>query len=264
MNKEKEVKIETTPVQFRTGSDLFAGLKGYSYKKKNDVVRAIKVEKANHSFDNDLSYLKPHDITMMLLGHSREFPDGVDLSIFTQLIWKDSSAKNYLSKELFKPLDLSNGHRNIRYNTRIPTEDAGILSDLAEKYFYMPHGDTIFGACLLYAVDIDPDMYGFNNKFREEIILLKDYMLNIPLYSEDTIERILEAIIDRDAISGEKAHIYIEFINEIVVVRNKDMGNYISKYGKDFKEALHKLYKPEVVKVDKVATKLYQEALRFL
>lgn len=259
----KEEKPETERLQFKTSPANFDALKGFDYKKKTDATRAIKKEQAKHNYDNDLEYLNPHHLTMMKLAHSKSFPDGIDISPLSQLIRYDPEAIKWVSEELFERLDLSGGHHSTHYNSRIETDDAGMVTELTEKYFYNPYGDTLLVACVMLAIDEDNDMRQFRHRFKRSIIKVKDYMTNLPLFYEDSLEGIIEAI-NTDEISGAKAHIYINFLHEIIVVNNSNSTKYIEKYNEDFKEVLSKFSGLEIVRCDEVSIKQVAEAGEYL
>lgn len=258
-----EEKPETTSIQFRTSPANFDALKGFDYKKKTEAIRAIKREQAKNNYDNDLEYLNPHHLTMMKLAHCNKFPDGVDISPLTQLIRYDPEAIKWVSEELFARLDMSDGHHSVHYNTRIGVDDTGMVTELNEKYFYNPYGDTLFVACVLLAIDEDNDMRQFRHRFKRPITKIKDYLLNLPLYYEDSIEGIIEAI-QTDEISGAKSHIYIELLHEIIVINNHSSTKYINKYKEEFKEILIKFTNLKLIRSDKVALKQIAEAQQYL
>ena len=102
-------------------------------------------------------------------------------------------------------------------------------------------------------------MRQFRHRFKKSIVKVKDYLMNLPLFYEDSLEGIIEAI-QTGEISDAKAHIYINFLHEIIVVNKDNSTKYIEKYKEEFKEVLSKLGTSEIVRIDEVAVNQIVEA----
>lgn len=257
MSDEGKDKVETERVQFRTSTDNFDTAVGCDMDMKEDAARRARKEHDEGLYLNDMT------LTAMKLGYVNQIDDGVDISIISQLVRKDREAKEFISENLFDKLDFSNGERGPRYNTRIVAEDAGIINTYENKYFYKPNNDTVimFGQFLMIDELELLDDYRYKNK--RNIIKAKDYKMNVPLYFEDSIEGILNAITTEE-ISGGKAHIYVKFLNNIVVKKNSYMIKYITKYREEINNCLKTLSSFKSIKDDKVALERIGEMAQYL
>lgn len=248
--QDKDDKVETSRLHFKCS------------EKNNDALTAFDYRKKMKGKENG-EYLKPYELTEMKLDYIDKFPKDIDIRVFSDLIRDDCQAKDWLSTNLSKKLDLSNEKRDIHYNGRIETEQAGWMSEMRDRYFYNAYGDTLLVACTLLAIEADDELRTLRYRFKRDIWDIKEYLENIEYYFEESIEGIFEAILSED-ISGAKAHIYINFIYEVVVEKNNSMNKYIVKYNEEFKEALSCLSDFKTVKIEEVSKKQIEEIERYL
>lgn len=255
MKKEdKEEKPQTSRIHFRACNDFKNVISGIDITKKNEASRRN---------DEGEKYLSPVILTMMKLGYIDYFPPDIDVRVFTLLTMQDPESVRFMSDQLFQPLILFEGPKTAYYSSRIETDDIGMIADKRDKYFYDADNGKLFQALVLLAVDQDDALKGFRYICKKPLIRLKDYLTNMPLYFEDSIDGILDAVLEGE-ISEAKAYIYVGFIHEFVVGNNNSLNKYVEKFREKFLEALEKLNTFALVKIEEVCQKEIEEARKYL
>ena len=248
---EKVEKVETSFVQLRTSPENCNALLAVDQIKKE-----IEGKK-------DI-YLSPADLTNWRLGYiDKHFPLGIDIRLLTLLTWQDSDAKNYMSKGIFKRLDLSDGKRGSKYNTRIETEESGRISDSRDMYFFEAYNDTLLVSCNLLAIDNDDDLMFLRHKNKGSTEDAKEYLNSLEFFFDKSIKGVLSAILSGE-ISEAKAHIYVNFIYQIVVEKNNSMYEYIVKYDEELKNTVLYFNTFALVKLNEVSQKQIEEIEKYL